>query len=342
MIGRVNTGGGTGGTLMVTAPAGVTVTVSKDGKTKTKTAWADGLAVFKGLKSGQWTLTITDGEQTATKTVEITTDYSTVMSFNQIPSFDYSGDCEIVNDADEPITVSQDNWKIRFLTSGTLTFTCLNGAADGIDVFVVGGGGGGGSGKEYFGGGGGGGGYVQMAQAVSVEVGTSYDITVGAGGVANKDGGNTEAFNVTAIGGKKGHISDDGSGDIADGGNGGSGGGQGSVAERDDGKSGGSNGSKGYGTYGGKGGGSTTGEFGASSNTLYAGGGGGGGGTYHGTNSGSGGGGSGGGGAGGNTNTKAWSGTQNSGGGGGGGFADRSGASGGSGIVIIRNAREVA
>ena len=35
MIGRVNTGGGgTGGTLTVTAPANVTVTVSKDGKTK--------------------------------------------------------------------------------------------------------------------------------------------------------------------------------------------------------------------------------------------------------------------------------------------------------------------
>lgn len=81
MIGRVNTGGGSGGTLMVTAPAGVTVTVSKDGKTKTKTAGADGLAVFKGLKSGQWTLTITDGEQTAQKTVTITADYSTAITF---------------------------------------------------------------------------------------------------------------------------------------------------------------------------------------------------------------------------------------------------------------------
>ena len=76
-----NDGGGTGATLTVTAPAGVTVTVSKDGKTKTKTAGADGLAVFKGLKSGQWTLTITDGEQTAQKTVTITADYSTAIMF---------------------------------------------------------------------------------------------------------------------------------------------------------------------------------------------------------------------------------------------------------------------
>lgn len=77
MIGRVNTGGGTGATLTVTAPAGCTVTVSKDGKTKTKTAGADGTAVFNGLSTGTWTVTITDGEQTAQKTVTVTADYAT-------------------------------------------------------------------------------------------------------------------------------------------------------------------------------------------------------------------------------------------------------------------------
>ena len=82
MIGRVNTGGGgSGGTLTVTAPAGVTVTVSKDGKTKTKVAGPDGIAVFKGLSSGEWTLTITDGIQTSTKPVVITADYSAVIAF---------------------------------------------------------------------------------------------------------------------------------------------------------------------------------------------------------------------------------------------------------------------
>ncbi len=74
-------GGSTGATLTVTAPSGCTVTVSKDGKTKTKTAGADGVAVFKGLKSGQWTVTITDGEQTAQKAVTITADYSTAITF---------------------------------------------------------------------------------------------------------------------------------------------------------------------------------------------------------------------------------------------------------------------
>lgn len=82
MIGRVNTGGGgTGGTLTITAPANVTVTVSKDGKTKTKSSGTSGVVVFKGLASGTWTLTITDGSQTSSKPVVVTADYSTVIAF---------------------------------------------------------------------------------------------------------------------------------------------------------------------------------------------------------------------------------------------------------------------
>lgn len=74
-------GGISGGTLTVTAPVGVTVTVSKDGKTKTKTASSEGVAVFRGLATGTWTVTITDGIQTAIKTVTVTADYSTLMAF---------------------------------------------------------------------------------------------------------------------------------------------------------------------------------------------------------------------------------------------------------------------
>lgn len=74
-------GGGTGATLTVTAPAGATVTVTKDGKTKTKVADSSGLAVFKGLASGEWTISITDGEQTAQKTVTITADYAAEITF---------------------------------------------------------------------------------------------------------------------------------------------------------------------------------------------------------------------------------------------------------------------
>ena len=76
--------GGTGAALTVTAPAGATVTVSKDGKSKTKVAGTDGVAVFKGLSTGDWTLSITDGTQTAQKTVTITADYTAAMSFVKI------------------------------------------------------------------------------------------------------------------------------------------------------------------------------------------------------------------------------------------------------------------
>ncbi len=82
MLGRTNTGGGgVGGVLTVTAPAGVVVEVSKDGKTKRKTSNAEGIAVFKGLATGTWQLTITDGQQTSTKSVAITADYSAVIAF---------------------------------------------------------------------------------------------------------------------------------------------------------------------------------------------------------------------------------------------------------------------
>jgi hypothetical protein len=73
--------GGTGGTLTVTAPANVTVTVSKDGKSKIKNSGTSGVVVFKGLASGTWTLTITNGSQTSSKPVAVTADYSTVIAF---------------------------------------------------------------------------------------------------------------------------------------------------------------------------------------------------------------------------------------------------------------------
>lgn len=76
--------GGSGATLTVTAPAWCTVIVSKDGKTKTRAAGADGVAVFNGLASGEWTVTITNGTDTSTDTVQITADYTKEMSFVKI------------------------------------------------------------------------------------------------------------------------------------------------------------------------------------------------------------------------------------------------------------------
>ena len=313
----------TGGTLTVTAPAGVTVTVSKDGKTKTKTVNSSGIAVFKGLASGTWTVTITGDGKTAQKTVAITTDYSTAISFSTIPEFTYTGDFEIVSDDDQPITVSQDNFKIRLLTSGTLVFTSLNGAEGGIDVFLVGGGGGGKVWDDTYTGPGGGSGYTATQKSVQVAVGTLYDIVIGSGGAggstnqnsASMAGGATSAFGATANGGNG-----LAAGGLNDGAAGGSGGAGLSKTFPTNGGTDGSNGDSAYGK-GGSGQGSTTREFGDPSGKLYA--------------------------TGGSclSHSSGADGTANTGNGGdGGGTADGigTGGAGGSGIVIIRNAREVA
>ena len=322
--------------LTITAPVGATVTVSKDGKSKPSKVATTGTVVFKGLETGTWTITITNGTDTATKAVEIKADYQAAISFNTIPDFTYTGDFEIVNDSDVPITVSQDNWKIRFLTSGTLTFTSLNGAENGIDVFLVGGGGGGSRAA-------GGGGYTKTLKAVKVSVGTAYLIEVGAGGIAGvgnskagSSGGTSNAFGASANGGEANT-----SASSFRGSNGGSGGGAGST--NGNGGKGGSDGSDGFhrnGTHqdSGTGQGTTTREFGESGGKLYAGGGGG----CTTTSSNGGAGGDGGGGDGGNTSGGATSGATNTGSGGGGAANSKAGGAGGSGIVVIRNTRGAA
>lgn len=75
-------GSGTGCTLTITAPAGAAITVAnKAGKVKSKTVGANGLVVFRGLTEGTWTITITNGTDTATKTVEIKADYQAEITF---------------------------------------------------------------------------------------------------------------------------------------------------------------------------------------------------------------------------------------------------------------------
>ena len=154
-------------------------------------------------------------------------------SVGSSPLFTYTGNCEIVDD-------SNGNWKIRFLTSGNLTFT----RDVDIDVFLVGGGG---SGSIVYGGGGGGGGsgYTKSA-STSIVKNTSYSIVIGAGGAglsetysgSGNNGGASSAFSFSAAGGF--------GGSEYDGGAGGSGGGAGGF-QQSAGK-GGTNGGNGSGT----------------------------------------------------------------------------------------------
>ena len=137
---------------------------------------------------------------------------SFVVKLRSVPEFTYTGSYQIVDDSDNVISDPNSytgNWKIRFLSSGTFTITNLNGAANGIDVFLVGGGGNGNLGFGHqagrngyaAGGGGGGGGYRTTKKGVSVSK-TSYSITVGA--AKNK----STAFGYTANPGNSAKTSD--------------------------------------------------------------------------------------------------------------------------------------
>lgn len=74
-------GSGSGATLVVSCPANVTVTVSKDDKSYTKNSGNLGSATFKGLSTGTWSVTIQSSSQTATKNITITADYAITMAF---------------------------------------------------------------------------------------------------------------------------------------------------------------------------------------------------------------------------------------------------------------------
>lgn len=76
MIGRVNTGGGSGCILTITAVASETVTISKNGKSKSKTTDSKGVAVFRGLDTGKWTITIVRDGVPITRVATVTADYS--------------------------------------------------------------------------------------------------------------------------------------------------------------------------------------------------------------------------------------------------------------------------
>lgn len=256
------------------------------------------------------------------------------MALGIVPNFKYtySGTATFSGD-------SKGDWTLTIKSSGTLKITSLPKGGT-IDVFLVGGGGGGQSGGVYYPGGGGGG-YTTTASNVSITSGSSYSITIGAGGtgafLTNANGGQTSAFSKTASGGThgwSGHYFGEGnqnggpgmggSGGAGEGGTAGTNGGNGSGAGLNrtcyyDGTYWHLGTSTTYTTYTmGKGQGKTTRAFGGTSGTVYAAGGA-------------------------NTGNKSSykNGTANTGNGGEGGYSANTstGGSGGSGIVIIRNHR---
>ena len=133
---------------------------------------------------------------TQTQTLELAT---------SIPSFTYTGNYQIIDD-------ENGNWRIKFFTSGTLTFTQFGTGNGVIDVFLVGGGGAGGAAGS-----GGGGGYTGTFNSIVTLKNTAYTIVVGAGGTRGSSGswpsgnagGSTSAFASSVNGGigGKGYVS---------------------------------------------------------------------------------------------------------------------------------------
>lgn len=237
-----------------------------------------------------------------------------------LPEFTYTGTYRL--DDNGTNSDGSKKYELHFLTSGVLTPKSNMG----IDLFLVGGGGGSSGGGVHYAGAGGG--YTMTKKSLTLEQGTGYTVTVGAGGSIGGRGGTTKFVGGNleySIGGGYAPTS------IAGGKGGSGGGGGGTENSGTKGGNGGSDGSDGYaGTGdGGAGQGTTTRAFGESTGTLYAGGGGG---DANGTTVGTGGSGGGG--------DRLKAGTENTGGGAGGARQYGSyGRVGGSGIVIIRDAR---
>ena len=262
--------------------------------------------------------------------------------YSALPEFTYTSDnWELIDDG---VVGGTQNWRLKLKSSGTLTFTKVD---PNVDIFLVGGGGGGSMG-------GGGGGYTNTVKKIEVTTGTPYVITIGRGGAGSNmgvggTGGTTSGFGESADGGTGGGIN----GNARNGGNGCGGGGAGASSSYEGGYAGngGSNGSGGGDAYfsadtthwGGSGMG-TGHNYGcefweATSDPakMYGGGGGGSGRYVNGQ------GGAGGGGEGAEAySEEVWvystSGSPNTGGGGGGCY-NATASPGGSGILIIRNAR---
>ena len=133
-------GGGSGGTLVVTSSGAGTVTVSNTvlGKSYSKSVTAGGSVTFKGLKTGEWTVTLSNGAQTTTRSVTINADYSvSVAYFSATISVTYpaKSKCVVKNSSGQTVasdtntTSSEKTFVATVNATGTYTVTAT--ATDG-------------------------------------------------------------------------------------------------------------------------------------------------------------------------------------------------------------------
>ena len=120
IINMTGGGGGAGATLVVTGVVGSTCTVSKDTKTYTKTFGTDAKATFKGLTTGTWTVTMTNGIRTAVKTIVINVDYALTIAY-------FSATINVTYPAGSTCTATDGSTTLNAPdTSGSYTFTVTN------------------------------------------------------------------------------------------------------------------------------------------------------------------------------------------------------------------------
>ncbi len=138
MVGGGAGGAGGGATLVVSSPANVSVTVSKDDKSYTKNSGSLGSATFKGLATGTWTVAISGNGQTATRTIEITADYAiTIAFFSATINITYpaNSNCVVTNSGGQTVasdtnsTSSEKTFTATVNATGTYTVTAT--ATDG-------------------------------------------------------------------------------------------------------------------------------------------------------------------------------------------------------------------
>ena len=133
----VGGGGGSGATLVVSSPANVSVTVSKDDKSYTKNSGSLGSTTFKGLATGTWTVTISGNGQTATKTIVITADYAITIAFFSASiniTYPATSTCVVTNSGGQTVASdtntgsSTKTWTATVNATGTYTVTATDGS----------------------------------------------------------------------------------------------------------------------------------------------------------------------------------------------------------------------
>lgn len=127
----VTEGGGAGGNLKVIALAGVAVTVTKGSKVKQKVADAAGVAMFTGLETGTWTVTLPADVSPPTRTVDIDVDYVVVIAyFSATINITYpSGSTCTCSDGTTTLSApdTSGTWACIVPNTGTWTVTSTSG-----------------------------------------------------------------------------------------------------------------------------------------------------------------------------------------------------------------------